>query len=135
LEDATLKTRTDLVHRALKNLGVLPQGQTPSAEEYNSVNALVDAMLEDLTDRDIIYIADADVIEERYFLALGNILAGHAAAEFGMQNDQAIAARMIKAEQDLNEMDQNSIRYLHMRTMHTDYYPRAVDNSTLFPST
>jgi hypothetical protein len=130
-----MKTRTDLVHRALKNLGVLPQGQNPSAEEYNSVAALVDPMVEDLIARDIIFIEDVDAIEDRYFLALGHILAGQAAAEFGMQNDQALAARMIKAEQDLNEMDQNTIRYLHMRTMRTDYYPRAVDDSTLFPST
>jgi hypothetical protein len=94
-------TRTDLVHRALKNLGALPAGQTPSAEEYNSVNALIDAMLEDLLGRDIVFIEDADVIEDRYFLALGNVLAGHAAAEFGLQNDPAIAARAAKGEKDL----------------------------------
>jgi hypothetical protein len=89
------------VHRALKNLGVLPAGQSPSPEEFNSVDDLVDAMIEDLLGRDIVFIEDADVIEDRYFLALGNVLAGHAAAEFGMQNDQAIAARMIKGEKDL----------------------------------
>lgn len=95
------KTRSDLVYRALKNLGALPAGQTPSNEEYNSVDGLIDAMVEDLLGRDIVFIEDADVIEDRYFLALGNVLAGHAAAEFGMQNDSAIAARMIKGEKDL----------------------------------
>jgi hypothetical protein len=130
-----MKTRTDLVHRALKNLGVLPQGQSPSAEEFNSIDALIEPMIEDLIARNIVFVESAEAIDDKYFLALGHVLAGLAQSEFGMQADQAIAARMIKAEQDLNEMDRNTIRYLHMRTMHTDYYPRAVDTSTLFPST
>jgi hypothetical protein len=92
------------VHRALKNLGVLPQGQTPSAEEYNSIDALIDPMIEDLIGRDIVFIEDADVIEDKYFLSLGHVLAGHAAAEFGLQNDQAIAAYMIKGEHRLQEI-------------------------------
>lgn len=95
------KTRADLVYRALRNLGVLPQGQTPSAEEYNSVDALVEPMIEDLIGRDIVFIESAESIEDKYFLSLGHVLAGQAAAEFGMQNDQAIASRMIKGEQDL----------------------------------
>lgn len=110
-------------------MGVLPQGQTPSAEEYNSVDALIDPMLEDLIARDIVFVEDVDAIEDKYFVHLGHILAGQCAAEFGMQNDQALAARMIKAEQDLDEIDRNSIRYLHSRTMHTDY-PCSVVPST-----
>ena len=95
------KTRTDLVHRALKNLGVLPQGQNPGAEEYNSVNALVDPMIEDLIARDIVHIQDVDAIEDKYFLALGHVLAGHSQSEFGMQNDPALTARAQKGEKDL----------------------------------
>jgi hypothetical protein len=98
------KTRTDLVHRALKNLGVLPQGQQPSAEEYNSVDALVEPMVEDLLGRDIVFLESTEVFEDRYFLALGHVLAGQAVAEFGMQNDQAIAARMVKSEHDLEKI-------------------------------
>jgi hypothetical protein len=111
------KTRTDLVHRALKNLGVLPQGQTPSAEEYNSVNALIDPMTEELIGRDIVFIEDVDAIEERYFLALGHVLAGQAAAEFGMQNDQAIAARMVKAEHDLEKIASTRPTYQTLEIM------------------
>jgi hypothetical protein len=82
-------------------LGVLPQGATPSAEEYNSVNELVDSVIEDLIARDIVHIVDVDAIEEKYFLHLGYVLAGHAMPEFGMQNDPALTARVIKAEHDL----------------------------------
>jgi hypothetical protein len=98
------KTRTDLVHRALKNLGVLPSGQQPSAEEYDSVDDLIEPMVEDLQGRDIVFLESVEVFEDRYFLALGHVLAGQAAAEFGMQNDQAIAARMVKAEHDLEKI-------------------------------
>jgi hypothetical protein len=98
------KDRQELVHRALKNLGVLPQGQNPSAEEYNSVDALIEPMIEELIGRDIVFIESPEVFEDRFFLALGHVLAGQAAAEFGMQNDQAIAARMVKAEHDLEKI-------------------------------
>lgn len=98
------KTRTDLIHRALKNLGVLPQGQNPAAEEYNSVNDLVDPMLEDLIARDIVFIEDVDAIDEKYFLALGHVLAGQAQSEFGMQNDAALTARAQKGELDLQKI-------------------------------
>jgi hypothetical protein len=129
-----MKTRTELVHRALYNLGVLPAGQNPGAEEYNLVDALVDSMIEDLIARDIIFVEDVDAIEERYFLHLGHILAGHSAPLFGMQNDPAIAARAQRAEQDLDEIDRNTVKYTHMRTMHSDYpgtHP-GVDLSSLF---
>jgi hypothetical protein len=111
------KTRADLVHRALKNLGVLPQGQTPSAEEYNSVNALIDPMTEELIGRDIVFIESPEAIEDRYFLALGHVLAGQAAAEFGMQNDQAIAARMVKGEHDLEKIASTRPTYQTLEIM------------------
>jgi hypothetical protein len=111
------KTRTDLVHRALKNLGVLPQGQNPSAEEYNSVDALVEPMVEELLGRDIVFLESTEVFEDRFFLALGHVLAGQAAAEFGMQNDQAIAARMVKAEHDLEKIASTRPTYLPLEIM------------------
>jgi hypothetical protein len=109
------KSRTDLVERALKNLGVLPSGMTPNVQEYNSIDELIDPMIEDLIARDIFFVEDADAIDDKAFLALGNILAGVAAAEFGLQDDAAIAARAQRGEQDLNEIDQRTIRYNHMR--------------------
>lgn len=98
------KTRQELVYKALRNLGVLPQGQAPGAEEYNQVADLVSPMLADLTYRDIVYIDNEDAIEDKYFLALANVLAGVALSDFGMQNDQALTARAIKAEQDLERI-------------------------------
>jgi hypothetical protein len=95
------KSRQDLVYRALYNLGVLPHGQNPGDQEYNSVDALVDSMVEDLIARDIVHIQDVDAIEEKYFLHLGGVLAGHAAPVFGMQMDAALAVKAQKGEKDL----------------------------------
>lgn len=99
-----MQTRVDLVHKALKNLGVLPQGQPPAAEEFNQVNALIDPMIEDLAGRDIVTITSTGVFEDKYFLHLAHILAGNAQSEFGMQNDQALTARALKAEIDIQKI-------------------------------
>ncbi len=111
------KTRADLVNRALFNLGVAVQGQNPGAEEYNSVDALVDPTIEELIAKDVCFIEDVDAIEDRYFLALGHVLAGNAASVFGMQNDQAIAARMVKGEKDLEQMSATRPTYATLEIM------------------
>ena len=86
------KDRTDLVHRALRNLGALPQGQSPNAQEYQSVSDLIDAMFEELDTRNILdsNLTNADAIDDRFFVLLGHILAWYAAPEFGAASDQAL---------------------------------------------
>jgi hypothetical protein len=98
------KTRTDLVHRALKNLGVLPQGMTPETQEYNAVDELVDPMIEELIARDIYYVQDVDAIEEKIFFALGHVLAGHALPEFGLVDNPGLVAKAQRGERDLLRM-------------------------------
>ena len=105
------KTRIELVHRGLKNLGVLPQGQTPSAEEFNSVDDLVDSVIEDLIARDIYYLQDADAVPEEAFMPLGHVLAWASAAEFGSQADAALAALAQKAEIDLKKIQSTRPTY------------------------
>ena len=116
-----MKDRQDLIYRALRNLGALPQGQAPSAEEYQSVSDLLDSVIAELEARDVIYIADIDHLEDEFFLPLGHILAWKAAPEFGSASDQALAALATQAEQHLKEMDNKDVRYRHLRTMRTDY--------------
>ncbi len=77
---------------------------TPNVQEYNAVDELVDPLIEDLIARDVAYIEDVDAIEDKYFIALGHVLAGAAAAEFGLQNDAAIAARAVDGEQKLRRI-------------------------------
>ena len=56
-----------------------------------------------------------------HFLPLGHILAWRAAPEFGQGNDAALAALNQRAEMDLKEMFNRSIRYIHQREMRSDY--------------
>lgn len=95
---------------------MLPQGQTPSAEEYNQVDDLVDPMIEELIAKDICFIEDVDAIEDRFFLALAHVLAGHSLSEFGMQNDPALTARAIKGERDLEIMSATRPTYNTLET-------------------
>jgi hypothetical protein len=117
--DKMAQDRTALIHRALRNLGVLPQGQSPSAEEYQSIDDLIDPMAENLRVRNIAEI-DPDNIEDENFIPLGHVLAAVAAPEFGQQQDQAIWALKERAEIDLKFMFDNLNRQ-PPRTMRSDY--------------
>jgi hypothetical protein len=120
-----MKTRTELVHRALRNLGALPQGESPDVQELNRR----------CSDRsDDRALDSSQHHSDHHFLALGHVLAGHALSEFGLQNDPALAARAQRGEQDLKEIDMNTVRYKHMSTMHSDYpdVRPLVNASTLF---
>jgi hypothetical protein len=100
-----VKNRTDLIHRTLRNLGVLPQGQSPSAEEFQSISDLIDSTLAELKTRQVTLVdIDADTIEEEFFLPLGRIMAAVAAPEFGQDQNQAIWALKERAELDLKKM-------------------------------
>jgi hypothetical protein len=60
-------------------------------------------------------------ISKRRFLPLGHILTWKAASEFGQDNNAALAAQKERAEMDLKEMFNRSIRYIHQRQMRSDY--------------
>jgi hypothetical protein len=99
--------RTDLIYRALRNLGALPQGQVPDADTYAAVGDLVTGMLAELEARDVVYIQDIDTygVEDKFLQPLGHILAWRAAPEFGAANDQALAALATQAELHLRNME------------------------------
>jgi hypothetical protein len=98
------KTRVNLVHRALKNLGVLPAGQTPSDDEYNAIDDHVEPMLARLDALDIVQVVDPDSIDDEVFLPLGDILADTCKSEFGASQDQNLLALRVAAERDLRIM-------------------------------
>jgi hypothetical protein len=97
--------RQDLIYRALRNLGALPQGQAPSAEDYQSISDLIDWTLEELQYRDVVYVADVDNLEDRFVQPLGHIIAWRAAPEYGAASDQALAALATQAELHLKNME------------------------------
>ena len=116
-----MANKTDLIHRALRNLGALPQGQSPSAEDSQSISDLIAGMLSELEARDVLYIRDIDTygLEDKYLQPLGHILAWRAAPEFGAASDQALAALATQAE-------------LHLRNMESARYTGQIAESTYF---
>jgi hypothetical protein len=114
------KTRTQLIYRTLRNLGALPQGQTPSSQETVSIDDLIDPTLEELRVRGVcLYDIDSQNIEEEFFLPLGRIMAAAAAPEFGQDQNQAIWALKERAEMDLKRM--TAKRYSGV-TLEGEYY-------------
>ena len=92
-------TTTDLIHRTLRNLGALPQGQSPSAEEVVSIGSLIDSVFADLKRRNIVDVSTA--IATEHLIPLGHIVANAARTEFGATNGTELFTLAQKAEQDL----------------------------------
>ena len=80
----TTKTRNELVLQALANLGALPAGQTPSAEDFESVDGHVDQTIEALEADEVVTVDNVDAIPTEWFQPLSVILADDAAMEFGL---------------------------------------------------
>ena len=99
----------------------MPPTSALSIEESNSIDDLIDPMVAELDARDILSVDPDQDFEEEVFLSLGHILAWKAAPGFGQGQDAALAALNQRAEMDLKEMFNRSIRYIHQREMRSDY--------------
>ncbi len=100
-----MKNRTDLIHRTLRNLGALPMGQSPNAEESQQISDLIDVTLAELQARNVCLVSiDADRIPDEFFMPLGRCIAAAAAPEFGQEGNQAVFALKERAEVDLKHM-------------------------------
>lgn len=99
----------------------MPQGQSPSAEDSQSLSDLIDGLLSELEARDILYIKDIDIfdMEDKYLQPLGHILAWRAAPEYGAAGDHALAALATQAE-------------IHLRNMESARYTRQIAESNYF---
>ena len=87
-----VKTRDQLIQRALKNIGIIEPGEAPSPEDYATVDDLIDPLIAQLAADEIIYISDPDAIELEYYLPLARLLGNAAGPDFGSAiNEQAKA--------------------------------------------
>jgi len=77
------KTREDLIHRAATEVGALASGQSLSAEDFATIDNLVDPLVQQLSFDGIVHVQDTDAIQPEHFLPLARLLANEAAISFG----------------------------------------------------
>lgn len=96
-----MKSREELVNRALEELGVVGAGQTASAEDYAVIDAAVEPVMSDLATRDIWVWGDPDEYDEDAFEHLAVLLANAKARPFGKQPSEETR---IMAERRLRQL-------------------------------
>lgn len=95
------KTRDQLIERALKSIGALQPGEAPSAEDYDTVDDLIDPLLAQLAQDEIVNIQDPDQIDLAVYLPLARLLANAAGPDFGSPINE-----------DAKMRDENTLRRL-----------------------
>ena len=77
------RTVTDLINKALANLGVLSPGQPVDVEDFQAVQIECDSLFRKLNALDIAWVPDPNNIPGSWFSDLADILAGEVATKFG----------------------------------------------------
>ena len=86
------KTRAQLIERAGIDLGLVQPGEALSSDDYNTLDSLVDPLVDQLAADNVIYIDDRNEIDTQVFMALASLLANYAGPSFGSPiNDQALS--------------------------------------------
>jgi hypothetical protein len=83
-----MKTREDLIRRALDKLGVIGAGQNPAQEDVKLLDGAIVPMLSDLAARSVYGFGDPDQIEDAPFEHLATLLANATARDFGKAEDE-----------------------------------------------
>lgn len=85
-----VKTRAQVIERAGINLGAVQPGEPLSAEDYATLDNLLDPVIALLSADNVIEISDSDEFDVDIFLPLAACLANQAGPSFGSAiNDQA----------------------------------------------
>lgn len=116
-----MRTRADLINKALDVLGVSAVGQTMDADTVKLIADDLDTTLKMLAAREIVYLPDPDNIPEEVFLQTSICLAGSNKQKFGLQQDEIdrLNALVTQAEGELREMVRGRPTYERLRT---EYY-------------
>jgi hypothetical protein len=101
----TTYTRTMLANEALDILQRNGLGQSPDAEDTQKIDTKIDALLAELSARQIVDVPDAEDIEPAYFNSIAELLANEAAPNFGLPKNPVMKDA---AEERLKIMVNNS---------------------------
>lgn len=92
------RTRADLVVKILEKLQVVPEGQTPEAEDTTRVDRNLPSLIAELAGREIVYVGDLNAVPEEWFLSLAQIAAYELRNEFGVTGEFEITLARGNAE-------------------------------------
>jgi hypothetical protein len=109
----TVKTRDQLINRALKSLGIIEAGEAPAAEDYSTVDDMIDPLLAQLAVDSIVYIGDSDEIPLEYYEPLARLLANNCGPDFGSAINQDAK---IRDEQLLRRLSSQRPTYEVLKT-------------------
>ena len=101
-----MKSREQLVLRALQELKVVGAGQQPAAEDAKIVDDEIPPVMGDLARRDIYYWGDPDQIDDDSFVHLAIILANSVRVPFGQTPDETVR---LLAEQRLRSINAQTL--------------------------
>lgn len=101
-----IKTRNELIERALNLLGAVGAGQSPSAEDIELMDGLVEPMLAMLPVRGISEAINPDEVPDEIYLPLAVLLADVATTDFGVNrgtpdDPNSFSFKVGQAEQQL----------------------------------
>lgn len=84
-----MKTRNDLVTRALRQASVVAMDEVPTASEYQNASDVMDGILTEIGQP-----FTGDTIPDAAFVALANWLAKEVAPGFGMTDQERARAKL-----------------------------------------
>lgn len=111
-----MKSRVDLVTKALDLMGVSQLGQNAEPEDTDIVDAEVDGLLADLALRKIVYVADSNQLEDEWLNPIATILASRCSPTFYIPRDRDAEQA---EEMRLRQLTRSPIAH---ETMRSDYF-------------
>lgn len=111
-----MKSREQLIRRALQELNVLAAGQAPSAEDTQVVSNEIDPVLSDLAKRGIYPSSGSDQVEDDAFVHVAVILANSVAGSFGATSSDDVR---LQAERRLRMLLAEALSY---QPLQVDYF-------------
>jgi hypothetical protein len=116
-QEAAVKTRADLIAATLTLLNAIGAGQTPEAEDFDTIDALVDGKVRELNKQDIIFFSDTTQFEDEYVDPLATVLADMAAPSFGQPRNPSSRDDAISRMQAMKPST-----YVEGTTLDVDYF-------------
>lgn len=90
-----MRTRLDIVTRALRRIGVAAHDETPTADQIDNAGAVYDSLLIEI-DAETGTAIDGDAVDEAVFVPLANLLAVEIAPDFGVPMPTTRGAALIR---------------------------------------